>query len=375
MTTPTDAYAPTDASYVLLAEFGITHVAAAGFLQLRQASGTYPVLFSWYWLCASGALLLLAASLAYARLQHALLDVALRAGMHFHLAVLVVLLSFLALAAGGPRCPTASLLLGARAQESETWLWPLGTVIGLTLVTVQFLLSFFISSASSPAAARCGSAGEQAYRTCLTVVALGTFMQLALHVQLQQLCMPAFASAPLDADCLPESIDALSSLGAGELVAKYWTCVAKTAVLLAVDLLGLAANTLQLLWGLVVEFLPGGLGYSTGQTTEPSPGQSFLCRFRVLLACIWPVGVVWWYTWHEHTSECMLVFRTYNIVAASLFSASAAWLFVHNLSSADGASSPPRPAAHQQPRSTACFIGTQQTHMTNTRLGRKAKLN
>jgi hypothetical protein len=373
MTTRTDAYAPTDASYVLLAEFGITHVAAAGFLQLRQASGTYPVLFSWYWLCASGALLLLAASLAYARLQHALLDVALRAGMHFHLAVLVVLLSFLALAAGGPRCPTASLLLGARAQESETWLWPLGTVIGVTLATVQFLLCFFVASSSSPAAARSGSAAEQAYRTCLTVVALGTFTQLALHVQLQHLCVPVFAlaSPALGDDCASESIDALASLGAGGVLAKYWTCFAKTAGLLAVDLLAVAADVLRLLWSLALQFMPASLGVSaSGQRPGHHAWQASLCRAWMVLACIWPVGVVWWYTWHEHTSECMLVFRTYNIVAASIFSASAAWLFAHKLGNIGGAHSPP-PVIKQQYKNTACFIGTQQTRQTSTRLHKK----
>jgi len=364
MTTLTDAYAPTDASYVLLAEFGITHVAAAGFLQLRQTSGTYPVLFSWYWLCASGALLLLTASLVYARLRRTLLDTALRAGMHFHLSVLVVLLALLAHAQDSPRCPTASLTLGARVQESETWLWPLGTVIGVTLATVQFLLSFFI--ASSPATTHGGSAAGQVHRICLTAVALGIFTQLVLHIQLAHLCWTLLL--PTD-DCSSDSIEPLESLGVVRLWSKYWTCVAKIAVLLAVDVLRVCMGMLRLVWGLIANFLPNSPAWWFDRL---SFAPALRTRIMALLACIWPVVVSWWYVWHVHTSECILGFRTYNIVMAGLLSVSAVWLFFHMIHDARVPSAVTTIASKQQYRSTACFIGTQQT---STLHKKKSKLN
>jgi hypothetical protein len=390
-----------DAIYVMLAEFGIFLVAAAGLLQAKASGGTLPVLYTAYVLGTGGAALLLAVVLGCVRLrmQHARLDGALRAGVHFQLALTSVFMAYLVLAAEGGSCdkPLEALLLQARLQDSEgAWMRQTGVVAGVALGLVQGLLAFFIGSAAhedtdtSPAGPPAPAppppppppAPTQVYRLVWTAVVLGQFTQLTLHVQLRALC----AHAPTD--CTGEGLEPLQRLGSAAVWVKYRAAVLQTAVLLAVDVLDVAMHALMLALRVFRALTGRGPWH---------PDAALLARLQrdlVLLGCAWPVAAFWWLRGHQHDLECARVFRAYNTAMAVLLSASAGWLALSVLrpeAKRPEAKRPEQGTAVPGPdllrprlnarfsagkaqatanfgpsflhRDTACFIGTQQARM------------
>jgi hypothetical protein len=232
------------------------------------------------------------------------------------------------------------------------------------------------------------TAPKQVYCLVWTAVVLGQFTQLTLHVQLQALCEHAMT------DCAAEGLEPLHRLGVAAVWVKYRAPIAKTAVLLAVDVLEVAGHGFALVLR-VFRALTG-----RGPWQPDAALQARVQRDLVLLSCAWPVAALWWLQWHQHDLECARVFRAYNTIMAMIFSASAAWLAFSVLrppgvqkrrdqpalapdslrpvqqharfsigaktNSNAYAKHPPQNFLH---RDTACLIGTQQTriHAENTK--------
>lgn len=362
----------------MLAEACILQLVAFGLLLLKMSAGTFPVMYTWYVVGTSGALLLLVVVLACARLkvEHALLLDVLRAGVHFHLALALTCIVYLALFAPGDSChePLEALVLRSRLQDTESmWFAQLGVVLGIALAVVQLLIVFFLGSAAhddpKPSLPSL-PAPLQVYRIVWTAVLLAQFTQLTVAVMLGQLCPGAI-------ECTAENIDPQPRKGILDTTYKYIVPIAKIAVLLGVDLLEIGLRVLVQLGRVCLDLMPC-------LHSVPEVPEAALLRIRntlLLLGCVWPVAVLWWYIYVMPSSECGHVFRAYNIVLAVLFSASSLWL---------GASImyPPqeKPAgavawtsdttAHFLHRETACCIGTQQTNRyAVAQFRRKVKIN
>jgi hypothetical protein len=324
-----------------------------------MATGTFPVLYSWYVLGTSGALLLLIVVLACARLrvEHVMLLDVLRAGVHFHLALSLTCIVYLGLFAQGDSChqPMEALVLRSRIQDTESaWFVQLGVVLGMALAIVQSLIVLFISTAAHEPKPST-TAPMQVYRVVWTAVLMAHFTQLTVAVMLRQVCPGAM-------ECTAENIDPQRRRGILDTAYKYSIPIAKLAVLLAVDLLEIGLRVLIQLGRVCLQLTPC-VSY------VPEVPEAALTRIRnslALLGCVWPVAVLWWYIYVLPSSECERVFRAYNVVMASLFSACSAWL----------AASIMYPQAREQPagvawtkdttahflnRDNACCIGTQQT--------------
>jgi hypothetical protein len=363
----------------MLAEACIIQLVAAGLLMLKMSTGTFPVMYTWYVFGTSGALLLLILVLACARLgvTHTLLEDSLRAGAHFHHALSLTCTVYLALLAQGDSChePLEPLLLRSRIQDPESiWFTQLGTVLGIALAIVQSLIVFFLSTAAHapPNALKpeiALTAPIQTYRVVWTAVLLAQFTQLTVAVMLNQTCPGAI-------ECTAENIDPQKRRGMLDTAYKYSTPIVKIAVLLGVDLLEIGMRVLVQL-GRVC------LHPTQRMRAVPDVPEAALTRIRntlLLLGCVWPVAVLWWYIYVMPSSECERVFRTYNIAIAVLFSACSAWLglsitFLPQTQPASAAW-PTDTNAHFLNRDNACCIGTQQTNRyAATEFRRKIKIN
>lgn len=363
-----------DATYVMLAEAGILHVAAFGLLQLKSSTGTFPVMYTWYVVGTSGVLFLLVVVLVCVRLrrQHPVLFQVMLAAVDFHVALTLTFVSYLATVVDQSKCsqPIEALLLRARLQESEsTWFVYMAVVLGITLAIVQALLVWFIGSAARSDLAPAPTAPMQAYRLMWTAVLLGQITQLTLHVHTRKLCESTI-------ECTAENIDPQKYTGVLDTTHKYTTALVKLAVLLAVDLLELGMGVLVQASKVCLDLTP----YRKGMPVLPPAVAARLQHSLVLLGCVWPVAVLWWFLYVMHDSECERVFHTYNVVVAVLFSTCAAWLGLSTIYP-----TPEQPVQEQSlwktqtthflQRDTACCIGTQQTHgPSNTQFRRKIKL-
>lgn len=362
-----------DATYVMLAEAGIFHLAAFGLLQLKSSTGTFPVLYTWYVVGTSGVLCLLIVVLVCVRLrrQHPVLFQFMLAAVDFHVALTLTFVAYLAMVVDQSKCnqPIEALLLRARLQESEsTWFVYMAVVLGMTLAIVQALLVWFIGSAARSDLTPSPTAPMQAYRLMWTAVLLGQITQLTLKVHTTKLCESTL-------ECTAENIDPQKYMGVLDTAHKYTTVLVKLAVLLAVDLLELGMVVIVQVSKLCLDLTP----YRKGMPVLQPAVAARLQHSLVLLGCVWPVAVLWWFVYVMHDSECERVFHTYNVVVAVLFSTCAAWLGLTILyptaeQRVQEESLWKTQTSHFLQKDTACCIGTQQTHHTSTQFRRRIKL-